>query len=227
MTRSAIIASLMFHGGLLFLVGWQFTNATRISSARAGAEAWFLADGPLFTVPSFPPEPATEPQLAAPVFIQPPPVTVLASSKTAAFDSLPAAARERPVAKRGVSGSKGGRSAQRGAQGAGAAGREGGLHVEGYVAPRFLLRYKPRYPAEARARRLEGTVLLLVSIDVAGQVTGIGLLQSCGHQVLDRAALAAVRAWRFNPARQDGVAVAARVEVPVRFRFEEHAADRS
>lgn len=227
MSRSAIIASLMFHAGLLCMAGWRFTNATRIGSGSTGADASFLADGPLFTVPSIQPEPATEPQLAAPGFIQPPRVTVLSSSKTARFDPWPAASHERPGAKRGVSASKRGRSAQRGPQGAGAAGRDGARHVAGYVAPRFLLRYKPLYPEEARARRLEGTVLLLVSIDVAGHVTGTGLLQSCGHQVLDRAALAAVRSWRFDPARQDGVAVAARVEVPVRFRFEEHAAARS
>lgn len=91
----------------------------------------------------------------------------------------------------------------------------------GFTPPRFLLRYKPPYPEAARAKRLEGTVLLLVSVDASGRVTTVNLVGSSGFTVLDRTALDAVRSWRFDPARQNGAPIAAQVEVPVRFRFEE------
>jgi protein TonB len=98
--------------------------------------------------------------------------------------------------------------------GAGQGGRGGG-----YTPPRFLLRYKPLYPAKARVQRLEGTVLLRVSVDAVGHVSGASLQRSCGHTLLDRAALEAVRSWRFIPAHQADRAVSATVEVPIRFTF--------
>jgi protein TonB len=87
----------------------------------------------------------------------------------------------------------------------------------GYVPPQFLLRYKPPYPAEARAQRIEGIVLLLVGVDAEGHVTSASIRQGSGHAMLDRAALSAVRSWRFSPAMQSGRAIPATVEVPIRF----------
>ena len=81
------------------------------------------------------------------------------------------------------------------------------------------MRYKPPYPEQARFQKLEGVVMLLVSVDATGHVTGAQLSQSSGHEVLDRAALSAVRSWRFTPAHQAGQAIAATVEVPIRFHF--------
>jgi protein TonB len=43
--------------------------------------------------------------------------------------------------------------------------------------------------------------------------------QSSGHAVLDEAALAAVRAWRFEPATLNGAPVEAEAEVPIRFKL--------
>ncbi len=247
MSRSAIIASLALHAGLLFLVGWRSSwTAARIGPGPAGTEASFLADeaaGTLFTVPAVSAEPVAEPQLAEPAFAQAspafilnsPPITISAAvpAQLPAVSSLP---HELPAGKVSAATSKNGKSVHRavaraggnsdGLRGAGAGAAGGGGRVAGYVPPQFLIRYKPRYPEEARARRLEGTVLLLVALDAAGHVTGTNIQRSCGHAVLDRAALTAVRSWRFDPARQDGVAIAARVEVPVRFRFEEHSAAR-
>ncbi len=81
------------------------------------------------------------------------------------------------------------------------------------------MRYKPPYPEEARAQRIEGVVMLLVGVDASGRVTNARLSQSCGHEILDRAALTAIRSWKFVPAQQSGQAVAATVEVPIRFHF--------
>jgi protein TonB len=94
------------------------------------------------------------------------------------------------------------------------AGSGGGA---GYVPPQFLLRYKPPYPAEARAQRIEGVVLLLVGVDAEGHVTSANIQHGSGHAMLDRAALDAVRKWRFSPALQSGRAIPATVEIPIRF----------
>lgn len=56
----------------------------------------------------------------------------------------------------------------------------------------------PDYPAIARRRGWQGTATLRIRCDAAGHVTDVHLLQSSGHDVLDRAAIEAVRAWRFR-----------------------------
>lgn len=77
----------------------------------------------------------------------------------------------------------------------------------------------PTYPSEAIRRRLEGTTMLRMHISVSGQVTRVEIAQSSGHQILDNAALLAVRTWRGQPARANGIAVSTVEFMPVRFRL--------
>jgi protein TonB len=60
---------------------------------------------------------------------------------------------------------------------------------------------EPEYPMTSRLRGEEGSVLLEVAVSAAGTVSKIHVVQSSGHSRLDRAALEAVRRWRFAPAR--------------------------
>ncbi|MEM7203531.1 MAG: energy transducer TonB [Planctomycetota bacterium] len=55
----------------------------------------------------------------------------------------------------------------------------------------------PRYPRVARRRGLEGVVLLDVSLSAGGAVLAVEVARSSGHDVLDRAAVAAVTRWRY------------------------------
>jgi protein TonB len=80
---------------------------------------------------------------------------------------------------------------------------------------------KPDYPAEARRRGLQGTVLLRVTVSPAGTPLAVEVATSSGYAVLDKAAAAAVTTWRFEPGTQAAVPVAAVAEVPVRFRTED------
>lgn len=80
---------------------------------------------------------------------------------------------------------------------------------------------KPDYPVAARSQRLQGRVVLRVQVSASGNPTTVDIVSSSGHPILDDAALAAVRTWRFVPASQAGMAVAAPVEVPVVFRLED------
>lgn len=87
------------------------------------------------------------------------------------------------------------------------------------VIPRAVEQYRPAYPASARKARIQGTTLLAVLIADDGRVSEIVVKESAGHPDLDEAAAAAVRRWRFTPARRGNDAVAMWVELPVEFRL--------
>ena len=58
----------------------------------------------------------------------------------------------------------------------------------------------PEYPLEARRRRLQGSGILEAAVDFkTGRVTSVRMVESTGHKILDEAALAAFRQWRFKP----------------------------
>jgi protein TonB len=76
----------------------------------------------------------------------------------------------------------------------------------------------PPYPPEAARRRLEGTVLLQVLVDVDGRPLEVLVQRSSGHRALDDAARKFVlKRWMFKPAVRDGQPVQAIGLVPVKF----------
>jgi protein TonB len=83
--------------------------------------------------------------------------------------------------------------------------------------PELLERVVPEYPARARALEIEGQVVLEVVLDRTGRPEpDIRIVRSVA--LLDAAAVAAVRRWRFRPARDaTGRPVRVVMEVPVRF----------
>jgi protein TonB len=80
---------------------------------------------------------------------------------------------------------------------------------------------KPDYPIEARSRRQQGRVLLRVQVSATGDAASVDIVSSSGHPILDQAARAALRTWRFVPAIRAGTAVAASADVPIEFRMDE------
>lgn len=77
-----------------------------------------------------------------------------------------------------------------------------------------------RYPAEAREQGLEGTLKLKVQVSASGAVVGATLAKSSGHGILDQSALSNVYDCNFEPAEKDGVPIASKVIIPVRFRLD-------
>lgn len=75
----------------------------------------------------------------------------------------------------------------------------------------------PRYPMEAVRRRESGTVLVRVDVGPDGVPTSSSIVQSSQSRALDRAALDAVRRWRFQPAVVDGNPTVGSVVVPIKF----------
>ena len=76
----------------------------------------------------------------------------------------------------------------------------------------------PEYPQSALDRKITGTVSLAFTVDVSGEPRDIHVVEATPPGVFDKAALAAVRHWRYAPMVING----APVEVPVRtlMRFE-------
>jgi protein TonB len=86
--------------------------------------------------------------------------------------------------------------------------------------PRLLSGAKPHYPPAARARGIEGLVVLEAIIDRQGQLENDGVIVRQSVPALDAAAIAAVKQWRFDPGRDnDGTAVRVVLRVPIRFQL--------
>ena len=60
----------------------------------------------------------------------------------------------------------------------------------------------PAYPAVAKAARAQGTVVVNIVVDEAGRVSEA--VAASGHPLLQEAAVAAVRQWRFTPTLLSG-----------------------
>ncbi|MHC4877011.1 MAG: energy transducer TonB [Planctomycetota bacterium] len=85
---------------------------------------------------------------------------------------------------------------------------------------RLVSNPSPVYPSAAIQSRLEGTVILRVTVAASGRVIAVAILQSSGHDQLDAAARSAVKRWKFEPAVRDGHPVEWSARLPVRFRLD-------
>jgi protein TonB len=85
--------------------------------------------------------------------------------------------------------------------------------------PDYLINPPPPYPVSARRRGLQGTVLLRVNVSETGNVASLRISRSSGYDLFDRAALNAVRKWKFSPRRLGGIATPGIVEVPIQFKI--------
>lgn len=77
----------------------------------------------------------------------------------------------------------------------------------------------PEYPEKAREKGQEGTVLLLARVSEKGQLITVLIKKSSGFGRLDRAALKAVKTWKFKPAIWQGHAVSGQVKIPIVFQL--------
>lgn len=75
----------------------------------------------------------------------------------------------------------------------------------------------PQYPPRSLRFGHEGTVLLHAKVAPTGMPSQLHIQQSSGHRLLDEAALAAVKQWKFIPTQVNGSVTSSWVRVPVRF----------
>ena len=86
----------------------------------------------------------------------------------------------------------------------------------GVEPPRLLKEVKATYTDDARRRNITGEVQMEITIRRDGSVSDVRILRGLGGGLDERAA-AAVRQWRFAPARLKGTPVDVIVEVSVEF----------
>jgi protein TonB len=85
------------------------------------------------------------------------------------------------------------------------------------VKPAQLLKsVPPQYPPMARSQRISGDVQVDALIDATGSVTAVKVIS--GPPVLHRAALDAVKQWKYSPALLNGEPTSMHVRVTVEFR---------
>ena len=96
------------------------------------------------------------------------------------------------------------------------------VRVGGQIkAPTQINKVQPIYPADALAARVQGIVIMEVTIGVDGRVTDPRVLRSV--PLLDQAAINAVRQWMYTPTLMNGVPVPVIMTVTVTFNLDSSA----
>jgi TonB family protein len=83
---------------------------------------------------------------------------------------------------------------------------------------KLIYKVEPIYPAEAKAEGIEGTVVLQVTLNEEGLVSGI-IATPGNYQMLEDAAIEAVRQWKYSPTLLNGEPIPVFATVTVMFRL--------
>lgn len=97
--------------------------------------------------------------------------------------------------------------------------RDRAMELPSAVAQNSLLyRVEPDYPEQARDQHIEGPVKLEIRINADGVVQQVRLVS--GEEILGRAAIDAVKQWRFKPHAINGQFVEMETTVTLNFRLQ-------
>ncbi len=77
------------------------------------------------------------------------------------------------------------------------------MNAEFDTPPKAIDALAPEYPEALRRTNIEGNVVVAFTVDTQGRVHDIEV-QRCTNHKLERAAVDAVRRWRFQPALRNG-----------------------
>ena len=72
---------------------------------------------------------------------------------------------------------------------------------------RPIVRISPKYPLNAAQNGIEGWVVLAFSINTIGEVVNISVRESQPKRIFDKAALRALKKWKYKAKMVDGIAV--------------------
>lgn len=86
-------------------------------------------------------------------------------------------------------------------------------------APRILYYSMPDYPVKAIEESHEGLVTIKVYVLKNGRVGNASIMQSSGHDILDKASISAVSQWVFEPAAFGRQPTEFHFNIPIRFRL--------
>ncbi len=188
--KRMVVIAVLAHAAMGYAL-FGFWHPPLLGESREGGSGWqdyrmVVWDGPE--------DQPAGPEIPIPVVEPPPPapVSVSASSQSAEALSPPPSAPV-PVP----------------APGGGSAGPVRGTGESlGSVGdlPAAVWNPRPAYPPKAREAGQEGRVDVLLDLDPDGRVREVRLVTSSGYPLLDRSALASLRAWRFAPPGGSGAA---------------------
>lgn len=214
------VASSLLHGALLALLIWSTSGAVNMAAKTPRERLVFLAGpgpggggGGGGRAPRTPVTRIERPRPQASQSFEPEPQplpsrALISPVALVAGDSKPLAPEpdgSGPGVGPGVDNGTGG--------GAGGGPYRPGSGVE---PPRLLREVKAQYTEDARTRGVTGDVILEIVIRSDGSVGDVKVLRGLGFGLDDRA-VAAVRNWKFSPARRLGTPVDVIVEVEVEF----------
>lgn len=86
--------------------------------------------------------------------------------------------------------------------------------------PRAIYTPDPEYTVEARNKRIQGTVVLSITITASGRAENIRLKRSL-YPGLDENAIEVMKKWKFQPAMKDGKPIDVNVGIEVNFRLKD------
>ncbi len=95
-----------------------------------------------------------------------------------------------------------------------------GMLVElgpGVTPPKSVKKTFAKYPEAAKARKIQGTIVMRALVSETGNIIDIKVVSS-PNKLLEDAAVKTVRGWVYEPARKEGVPV--KVWIPVSMAFQ-------
>jgi TonB family protein len=90
----------------------------------------------------------------------------------------------------------------------------------GIQPARLLKKTIPTYPQVAKTARIQGVVLLEATITESGRLEDVTVIS--GHPMLIDAAVDAIRHWRYEPAKSNGIPMRSSVNIRVNFVLQFH-----
>lgn len=82
-----------------------------------------------------------------------------------------------------------------------------------------VVRVAPAYPRNAKQARIEGYVTLAVTINPDGTVSNAEVMEANPPRIFDRAAMDAVKRWKFRPKIVNGAPMAQRAKQTIEFKL--------
>lgn len=84
----------------------------------------------------------------------------------------------------------------------------------------LIKRVNPKYPKQARKKHIEGTVVMKATITKSGDIGNLELVS--GDPLLAKAAMEAVKEWKYRPYRLMGQPVDVETQITVNFELSHH-----
>ncbi len=236
--RKAIGMSIIFHILFLGVIGWLAGKAVTSIEAEPYIELELLTDASIEDSGLDEPLPNSQSaSSAAPVqtmqvrektAVSPVTPQVVAVANELAMEAVEAVASSQSASSNESTGNLSSGNDAVGNNGSGSSGTNTGSNSGGnggrkgkIVRPQILSKVDPDYPEGARTAGLTGTVVVKIQILVNGLPGDVTISATSGHDILDAAVVAAVRKWRFVPAKdpESGASIMCYTNMPVTFRF--------